>query len=101
MSTIKFDLQDDLEEIQARIYLDTHKKLTKKQLLELIFRIGKRNYADILDELQIQDQSISSDTIDRILGLVEDFGSNTEALSTRVDELCYGQKKRDRSWAFF
>ena len=35
VSTVKFDLQEDLEELQAKIYLDTKKKLSKKDILEL------------------------------------------------------------------
>ena len=90
MSTVKFDLQDDLEEIKAKIYLDTHKKLTKKQVLELIFRIGKRNYEDILRELQTHNQPLSDKTVKQIHTLAEDFGSGTEDLSKRINELCYG-----------
>ncbi|MHA1861509.1 MAG: hypothetical protein ACTSVM_04375 [Candidatus Ranarchaeia archaeon] len=95
MSTIKFDLQDELEEIKAKIYLDTHKKLTKKQVLELIFQIGKRDYERILKELQTNNQALSDKTVKQIRRLAEDFGPGTEDLSKRINEHCYGSPRGD------
>ena len=59
MSTIKFELQDELDELIARIYLDTKKKLSKKELLELIFNIGKQDYQEILDLVKNPDNTIA------------------------------------------
>ncbi|MHA1620157.1 MAG: hypothetical protein ACTSVZ_12840 [Promethearchaeota archaeon] len=49
MATIKFDLQEELNELIARIYLDIHTKFTKKKLLSLIFELGSRDYHLLLD----------------------------------------------------
>jgi len=96
VSTVKFDLHEDLEELQARIYLRTKIKLTKKEVLELVFRIGTRNYEQIINEIKPQGSKLDDKTIESILDLVEDFGSGTEKLSTQVDEIVYGFKKENK-----
>ncbi|MBS3795980.1 MAG: hypothetical protein KGY80_13835 [Candidatus Thorarchaeota archaeon] len=90
MSTVKFDLQDDLEELQARLYLDTGKRLSKKEILELVFRIGTENYKRIVSEVQAGEVPLTDETIQEILSLAEDLGPNSENLSSRVDEIVYG-----------
>ncbi|MBD3159418.1 MAG: hypothetical protein GF309_11560 [Candidatus Lokiarchaeota archaeon] len=90
MSTVKFDLQDDLEELQARLYLDTGKRLTKKEILELVFRIGTENYDRIVSEIQAGEVPLTDETIQEILSLAEDLGPGSEDLSSRVDEIVYG-----------
>ncbi|MHA1679622.1 MAG: hypothetical protein ACTSUE_01355 [Promethearchaeota archaeon] len=52
MATIRFDRQDELDELIARIYLDTNRKFTKKELLELIFEIGIKDYTLLLKKIQ-------------------------------------------------
>lgn len=61
MSTIKFDRQDELDELIARIYLDTNKKFTKKDLLEIIFELGTEDYHALLDKIKSGDNSNSKD----------------------------------------
>ena len=61
MSTIKFDKQDELNELIARIYLDTNKKFTKKALLEIIFELGTEDYYALLDKIKSKDNSNSKD----------------------------------------
>ncbi|MFO7835079.1 MAG: hypothetical protein R6V83_00345 [Candidatus Thorarchaeota archaeon] len=90
MSTVKFDLQDDLEELQSRLYLDTGKRLTKKDILELAFRIGTENYNRIVSEVQAGEVPLTDETIQEILSLAEDLGPGSENLSSRVDEIVYG-----------
>ena len=90
VSTVKFDLQDDLEELQARLYLDTRKRLSKKEILELVFRIGKENYDLIVREVQSGDIPLSDETIREILSLTEDLGPGSEDLSSSVDDIVYG-----------
>lgn len=90
VSTVKFDLQDDLEELQARLYLDTGKRLTKKALLELVFKIGAKDYNRILSEVQAGEVPLTDETIQEILSLAEDLGPDSEDLSSRVDEIVYG-----------
>ncbi len=52
MATIKFDRQNELDEIIARIYLDTNKKFTKKDLLEIIFELGIQDYHALLNKIK-------------------------------------------------
>jgi hypothetical protein len=61
MATIKFDRQDELDELIARIYLDTNKKFTKKELLEIIFELGIQDYRALLDKINNMGQSDSKD----------------------------------------
>lgn len=89
VSTVKFDLHDDLEELQARIYLDTKKKLSKKEILELVFRIGAQNYDQILKALQPEEKSLDDQIIQSVLAYSEDFGEGTENLSSKVDAIVY------------
>ena len=61
MATIKFDRQDELNEIIARVYLDTNKKFTKKELLELIFELGIQDYHTLLNKINNMEKSDSKD----------------------------------------
>ncbi len=91
MSTVKFDLQTDLEELQARIYLDTKKKLTKKDILEITFKIGAKNYNQIINEIEKGNRSISPEKVSEILFNALDFGEGTENLSEEIDTILYGK----------
>ena len=61
MATIKFDRQDELDKLIARIYLDTNRKYTKKNLLELIFELGIQDYTALLKKIRNNDISDSKD----------------------------------------
>ena len=61
MATIKFDRQNELDEIIARIYLDTKKKFTKKALLEIIFELGIQDYHTLLDKIKNKDRTDTKD----------------------------------------
>ena len=61
MATIKFDRQDELDEIIARVYLDTNKKFTKKELLEIIFELGIQDYHALLNKINNMEKSDSND----------------------------------------
>lgn len=87
---MKFDLKDDLEELQARLYLDTRKRLTKKEILEIVFKIGLENYALIVKEVRMKELPLDDNTIVKVLSLAEDFGPGSEDLSSKVDEVVYG-----------
>ena len=89
MSTVKFDLQEDLEELQARIYLDTKKKLSKKDILELAFRIGAKNYDQLINEIQQNQTPLNDNIIESILNLASDFGEGTEKLSSQINKITY------------
>lgn len=90
VSTVKFDLKDDLEELQARLYLDTRKRLTKKEILEIVFRIGLENYDLIVNEVRLIDYPLDDDVIQKVLSMAEDLGTGSEDLSSRVDDVVYG-----------
>ncbi len=90
MSTVRFGLHDDLEELQARLYLDTRKRLSKREILELVFRIGLEHYDLIVEEIKSTEQPLDDDTIKRVLSMAEDLGPGSEDLSSRVDEVVYG-----------
>jgi hypothetical protein len=52
MSTIKFDNLERIDELIARIYLDTKHKLSKKELLNIIFELGIRDYPLLLRKIK-------------------------------------------------
>ncbi len=89
MTTVKFDLHDDLEELQARLYLDTRKRFTKKEILELVFKMGLENYDLIVKSLRPREQSLGDETIRTVLSLAEDMGLGSEELSSKADEILY------------
>ncbi len=89
VSTVKFDLQEDLEELQARIYLDTKKKLTKKNILELAFKIGAKNYEEIIQEIQQEKAPLNDGIIESVLKLATDFGEGSEKLSSQINKVTY------------
>ena len=89
VSTVKFDLKEDLEELQARIYLDTKKKLTKKDILELVFKIGAKNYEEIIQQIQQEKAALNDDIIKSVLKLVTDFGEGSEKLSSQINKVTY------------
>jgi hypothetical protein len=89
VSTVKFDLQEDLEELQARIYLDTKRKLSKKEILELTFRIGAKNYEELIQEIQQEKSPLTDDIIESVLTLTTDFGEGTEKLSSQINKITY------------
>ena len=61
MATIKFDRQDELDELIARVYLDTNKKFTKKELLEIIFELGVQDYHALLNKINTMEKTDSED----------------------------------------
>ncbi len=89
VSTVKFDLQEDLEELQARLYLDTKKKLSKKEILELTFRIGAKHYEQIIQAIQQEKNSLNDNIIKSVLDSVTDFGEGTERLSSQINKIIY------------
>ena len=52
MSVIKFDHQEQLDELAAKIFLDTRFKLSKKKLLEIIFDLGKEDYDKLVEKVR-------------------------------------------------
>jgi len=69
MATIKFDRQNELDEIIARIYLDTNKKFTKKDLLEIIFELGIQDYHALLNKVNNIDKMNTKDLRNQFIQL--------------------------------
>lgn len=69
MATIKFDRQNELDEILARIYLDTNKKFTKKDLLEIIFELGIQDYHALLNKINNKDKTDTKDLRNQFIHL--------------------------------
>ncbi len=89
MSTVKFNLQEELEELQAKIFLETKRKFSKKELLELVFQIGAKNYTQIINEVKKESKPVTDELIQEILSLSEDLGKGSETLSLNVDKIAY------------
>nr|MDO8083365.1 hypothetical protein [Candidatus Sigynarchaeum springense] len=74
MATIRFDRQDELDALIARIYLDTRQKLSKKELLEIIFEVGIQDYQLLKQKIQEpkknSDGGLRSQFIERISGVL-------------------------------
>ncbi|MBD3230528.1 MAG: hypothetical protein GF329_20280 [Candidatus Lokiarchaeota archaeon] len=73
MATIKFDRQDELDKLIARIYLDTNRKYTKKDLLEIIFELGSQDYNALLKKIR---NTTTSDSKDLRSQFIEDFSGS-------------------------
>ena len=93
MSTVKFDLQEDLEELQARIFLETRKKLSKKEILEIVFKIGSEHFDQVINEIKNNERPLDDDIIKSVLQNVDDYGEGTERLSFQVDKIVYNLEK--------
>lgn len=52
MATVKFDKQDELNELLARITLDIGITLSKKELIEIIFELGSVEYEALLSLIE-------------------------------------------------
>ncbi len=85
MATIKFDRQDELDELIARIYLDTNKKFTKKDLLEIIFELGIQDYHTLLNKIKQLEKTDSEDLrsrfVDRFSGSI--YVSNPDEVNPK------------------
>ena len=70
MDTIKFTRHDELDHLLARIYLDTKRKLTKKELLEIIFEVGIQDYHYLIKKI-LHPETLEDDTLRQ--KFIEDF----------------------------
>ena len=95
LSTVKYDFQDQLNELQAKIYLDTKIKLSKKELLELVFMVGVEQYDEIIHRIKREQPPLDDIIIAKVLSLSEGFGSGSESLSTTLDKYVYDKNTQD------
>jgi hypothetical protein len=52
MSSVKIDRHSEINELLAKIYLDTKLKLSKKELLEIIFDINYEDYGLLVQRIK-------------------------------------------------
>ncbi len=74
MNTIKFDHHDELDLLLAQIYLDTKQKLSKKDLLEIIFEVGTQDYQNLIRKIlkqdNYQDKNLRKEFIQTFSGVI-------------------------------
>jgi hypothetical protein len=63
MSAVKFDKQEELDRLQAKIMLDLGMKLSKKDLLELLFEMGSQDYDRLLEYIR-KNKTQTKDSVD-------------------------------------
>ena len=83
MSTIRFDHQDELDSLIARIYLDTNHKLSKKELLEVIFELGTQDYQLLLKKIREPKTNVDSKLRKRF---IETFSGALSIPNVDVDD---------------
>lgn len=87
MAKIKFDRQEELDELVARIYLDTKRRLSKKELLEAIFEVGTRDYQALLalvrEPPEDRDATARARFIERVSGALSLPGSGDDAVDAK------------------
>ena len=72
MSSVKFDRHFEIDELLAKIFLDTKLKISKKQLLEFIFDIHYEDYDLLLQRIRI---SLLKDNLDLRKSFIDKFSS--------------------------
>jgi hypothetical protein len=83
MSTIRFDHQDELDSLIARIYLDTNHKFSKKELLEVIFELGTQDYQLLLKKIREPKTNVDSKLRKRF---IENFSGALSIPNVDVDD---------------
>ena len=63
MATVKFSHQEDLNNLQAEIYLLTRKKFNKQEILEAIFSLEKNNVNKIIEKLTSKENESEEDPL--------------------------------------
>ena len=83
MTAVKIDRQKEIDELLARIYLDTKIKLTKKELLEFIFDQSSKDYPSIIANLKQQKQN---DGKQKRKLFIQTFSGVVDLLSHKMSE---------------
>lgn len=89
MATVKFNNQELLKRLQARILLETNISLTQQEILELSIDLVSENIDLILKKIKIGCNIVSDEQIKSILQLSSDWGEGTEDSSKSIDEHLY------------
>ena len=84
MATVKFGLQEELNELQAKLLLRTKRKFSKQQILETIYFIGSKNMDQLVDMLiKSKDeipQKVDNDPLFKWLETIEDGIEDTDSV---------------------
>ena len=84
MTTVKFGLQEELNELQAKLLLRTKRKFSKQQILETIYFIGSKNMDQLVDMLiEPKDEIPQKDDTDPLfkwLKTIEDGIEDTDSV---------------------
>jgi hypothetical protein len=79
----------ELERLQAEILLETNKKFSQQDLLDMLIKFGHDNIDDLMERTIVK--SISDDDINDIESLSSSWGVETSP--DMIDEVIYGVKK--------
>lgn len=92
MSTsVKMKDKSTLEQLSARIFLQTGRKFTQQELLAYCVAYSSDNIDDLISNIITENRNWSEDEInDLYLDFVTDLGERTENLSKNVDNILYG-----------
>ncbi len=79
----------DLERLQAEILLETNKKYSQQDLLDILIKFGQDNLNDLMERTTTK--SISDDDINDIESLSSSWGVETSP--DMIDDIIYGERK--------
>ncbi|MCY3413707.1 MAG: hypothetical protein INQ03_18835 [Candidatus Heimdallarchaeota archaeon] len=82
MSAVKIDRQHEIDELLAKIYLDTNIKMNKKELLEFIFDISFNNYDQLIEMIK---NLHTKDSIELRKKFIEEFAGCIQADDEDID----------------
>ena len=76
MGVVKIDRNEEIDTLLAKIYLDTKLKLTKKELLELIFDHSTEDYDQLLllikDHIEKDNEILRKKFINQFSGIIDE-----------------------------
>lgn len=79
-----------LEELQARVKLETGEKLTQQELLDRVIDRAVEDEADFVDSIRDDGPELTDEEIERWLSGTSDWGVETS--EEEIDEILYGSE---------
>ena len=86
---IRESTKSELERLQAVILLETNKKYSQQDLLDILIKFGHDNLDDLMEKTIIK--SINEDDIIDIQSLSRSWGVDTNP--DMIDEIIYGERE--------
>lgn len=86
---IRESTKSNLERLQAEILLETNKKYSQQDLLDILIKFGHDNLDDLMEITIIK--SINEDDINDIQSLSRSWGVETNP--DMIDGIIYGERK--------